>query len=68
MTFLNLIAGARFKIVNEATGDYVASYHTRPEAIGAADHLKAETGVHHLVYSIEFCGGSKTLADLERGA
>jgi len=67
-TFMIPAHGRRFKVVSENTGALMGQYDTLEDAQTQADGLCNDTkrAHHYYVYEVVFCGGSKTLADIDR--
>lgn len=67
-TFMIPAHGRRFKVVSEKTGALMGQYDTLEDAQAQADEMcnDAKRTGHYLVYEVVFCGGSKTLADIDR--
>jgi hypothetical protein len=54
-----------YLILNDETNEIVSQCNTFAEALHRAKKERSATGHHHIIYKVEFCGGTKTLADLD---
>jgi len=63
VSFHTQVSGLPFKVIRPSDGALVASCASRKEALRSANAMQAMTGEFYLVYEMNFCGGSRTLAD-----
>jgi hypothetical protein len=53
----------RFLVINEYTGNTVYEANSFNSALDFAQERFDKSGLHHIIYEMIFCGGTKTLAD-----
>ncbi len=54
-----------YLVINDLSNEVVSQCNTFEEALHRAKKERSATGVHHIIYKVEFCGGTKTLADMD---